>query len=221
MTTTENDIASKASQSAKKQLMMWGLAGLLAGVAFGTVIGIAIYNQNNDSSLGSFSDVEDASKALGMPIFNSMTGATSNFLEEENLKGQVEALKEAFSGKEIKFAGKQDAQSKIQLDKSSNIKIASSNLFGNGNPKNTETPSAPKTTLSQPAKYKDGYGPDDINTATFEQLDKIPRLSETIIKQILSFIQTKSPILSFDQFLEINGVGEKTVDKLRQFFHIK
>lgn len=196
-----------------KQLATWGLAGLMAGVALGTIVGIAIYNQSASSAPGSFENVRKATEALGLPIFTAMSQATNNFLSQDKLKTQVTTLKGLFAEK----TPAKNAVPQKTISAQKEAKISASSLFGG---ESSNTP-APKTNPVQPGKYKDGYGPDDINTATAEQLDKIPRLSANIIKEIVSFIQTKGPINSFDQFLEINGVGEKTVEKLRQFFHIK
>jgi DNA uptake protein ComE-like DNA-binding protein len=216
----ENSPKVKTPHPALKQLIMWSLAGLMAGLALGTIVGIAIYNQSISNTSGSFDDVRKASEALGLPIFNAISQATSNFLSQDKLKAQVATIKGLLVEKTpIKSTTSQKTAS-LQKDTNktpSEAKITTMSLFG-GTP--TQIPQ-PKTNPAQPGKYKDGYGPDDINTTTPEQLDKIPRLSANIIKEIMSFIQTKGPIKSFDQFLDINGVGEKTVEKMRQFFHIK
>lgn len=213
MSQKENSSKGKAPRPTLKQLAMWGLAGLMAGLALGTIVGITIYNQSTSNASGSFENVSKATEALGSTIFNAMSQATNNFLSQDKLKIQVATLKGMFAEKTpIKNSSSQKTASAQK-----EIKISASSLFGDSP---AQIP-PPKTNPVQPGKYKDGYGTDDINTATVEQLDKIPRLSASIIKEIVSFIQTKGPINSFDQFLEINGVGEKTVEKLRQFFHIK
>ncbi len=213
MSQKEDSSKGKTPRPALKQLATWGLAGLMAGLALGTIVGIAIYNQGESNTSGSFENVKKATEALGLPIFNAISQATNNFLSQDNLKTQVATIKDLLAEKiPAKNAAPQKSTSAQK-----EVKISASSLFGG---ESLQTP-PPKTNPVQPGKYKDGYGPDDINTATAEQLDKIPRLSANIIKEIVSFIQTKGPINSFDQFLEINGVGEKTVEKLRQFFHIK
>lgn len=214
MSQKEQSSKGKTPRPTVKQLATWGLAGLLAGLALGTIVGIAIYyNQNSSNTSGSFSDVKKATEALGLPMFNAISQATDNFLSQDKLKTQVATLKALLAEK----TPTKNALSEKSATAKKEIKVSASSLFGN---LPTQTP-PPKTNPVLPGKYKDGYGPDDINTATAEQLDKIPRLSANIIKEIVSFIQTKGPINSFDQFLEINGVGEKTVEKLRQYFHIK
>lgn len=213
MNQKQDSSKGKTPRPTLKQLAMWGLTGLMAGLALGTIVGIAIYNQGESSASGSFENVKKATEALGLPIFNAMSQATNNFLSQDKLKTQVATIKDLLAEKTpAKNAAPQKSASAQK-----EVKISASSLFG-GEPPRTPPP---KTNPVQPGKYKDGYGSDDINTATAEQLDKIPRLSANIIKEIVSFIQTKGPINSFDQFLEINGVGEKTVEKLRQFFHIK
>lgn len=213
MNQKQDSSKGKTPRPTLKQLAMWGLAGLMAGLALGTIVGIAIYNQGESSASGSFENVKKATEALGLPIFNAMSQATNNFLSQDKLKTQVATIKDLLAEK----APAKNAAPQKSASGQKEVKISASSLFGGESPR---TP-PPKTNPVQPGKYKDGYGPDDINTATAEQLDKIPRLSANIIKEIVSFIQTKGPINSFDQFLEINGVGEKTVEKLRQFFHIK
>ena len=217
MTDKNTPSKSKASQPSFKQLAAWGLAGLMGGIAIGTIIGIAIYYQNFKGISGYPSDATEITSELGKPLFNAITETTANFLSFEKTSDQISA----FSGFLTKSANNEKKQPITEkLEKAPQLPVIQSSI--GGAPKIDIKPKVQtQPVMTAKVKYKDGYGSDDINTATAEQLDKVPRLSAAMIKDIVQFIQTKGPITSFDQLLEIKGIGEKTVEKLRQYFHIK
>ena len=55
----------------------------------------------------------------------------------------------------------------------------------------------------------------DINTATTDQLESLPGIGETRASQIIALRDDLGRFSSLDQLLEINGIGEKTLEAIR------
>ncbi|MBQ7874831.1 MAG: helix-hairpin-helix domain-containing protein [Oscillospiraceae bacterium] len=63
----------------------------------------------------------------------------------------------------------------------------------------------------------DGIFPIDINTATFEELQLIPDIGPSTAKLIIDYRNELGTVLDFDEFLSIDGIGTKTVEKLKEY----
>lgn len=55
----------------------------------------------------------------------------------------------------------------------------------------------------------------DLNTATVEQLDALPRIGPAIAARIVEWRAQNGPFVGADDLLQISGIGEATVDGLR------
>jgi competence protein ComEA len=55
----------------------------------------------------------------------------------------------------------------------------------------------------------------DLNSATAEELDALPRIGPAIAERIVQWRQQNGPYASADDLLEVSGIGEKTVDGIR------
>nr|WP_246320029.1 helix-hairpin-helix domain-containing protein [Paenibacillus qinlingensis] len=55
----------------------------------------------------------------------------------------------------------------------------------------------------------------DLNTATLEQLDKLPGIGESKAKAILEYRMKKGRFKRVEELKEVKGIGEKMFDKLK------
>ncbi len=63
----------------------------------------------------------------------------------------------------------------------------------------------------------DSIFPIDINTATAEELQLIPGIGPATSKLIIDFRNELGTVLDFDEFLAVDGIGTKTVEKLKKY----
>jgi competence protein ComEA len=56
----------------------------------------------------------------------------------------------------------------------------------------------------------------NLNTADAEQLDELPGIGETMAKRILEYRQEKGSFSSIDELKEIEGIGDKKFEKLKE-----
>lgn len=204
---TENHPATstkkKKARDSRKALL-WGLSCFLAGCSIGIIAGIMLPQMDTVHHEDNLELAKSASAKIGWPIMERVIATTDARLQVDSMI---------------------DLQSKIESS------LAQRFQFLEKTKPHTQTPSIPAPKKSgmisiqpKPASntnYKDGSGPDDINTATFDKLDKVPYLKAETANEIIKFIKTKDRISNFDQLGEVKGVGPKTIEKLRQYFHIK
>ena len=62
--------------------------------------------------------------------------------------------------------------------------------------------------------------PIDINTASAEQLMQAKGIGEVKAKRIRNYIQNNGPLTKRDQLLEVDGIGEATLQNLKQLFFV-
>lgn len=55
----------------------------------------------------------------------------------------------------------------------------------------------------------------DINSATAEELAKLPGLDETIANNIISFREANGPFPSVDDLLKVEGMSQSKLDAIR------
>ena len=80
--------------------------------------------------------------------------------------------------------------------------------------------SDPYESISESSKTEENIFPLNINTATEEELQLIPDIGPATAKLIIEYRNEYGTIVSFDELLSINGIGEKTVEKLKNFCKI-
>lgn len=61
----------------------------------------------------------------------------------------------------------------------------------------------------------------NINTATLDELLKIPYMSKKIAEAIIEYRTEKNGITSVDELLNVTGVGEKKLEKIRKYIRLK
>ncbi len=79
-----------------------------------------------------------------------------------------------------------------------------------------ETP--PPTTSRD--KLKPGDPPIDVNAATLEELERIPKIGPGTAAKIVAARATK-PFASVDDLRRVSGIGAKTLDAIRQYVMVK
>lgn len=82
----------------------------------------------------------------------------------------------------------------------------------------SETDSAENISVS--SEPEENVFPLNINTATEEELQLIPDIGPATAKLIIEYRNEHGTIVSFEELLSINGIGEKTVEKLKNFCKI-
>ena len=61
----------------------------------------------------------------------------------------------------------------------------------------------------------------DLNTATIEQLTSLPEIGQTRANQIIAYRSAVGRFSTLEQLLEINGIGEKTLEAIRPLIVIQ
>ncbi len=74
-----------------------------------------------------------------------------------------------------------------------------------------------------PAPQKAGASearPVDINTADSAALESVPGIGKSLSQRILAFRDKNGPFQSVDDLLKIQGIGEKSIQKLRPYLTV-
>ena len=62
--------------------------------------------------------------------------------------------------------------------------------------------------------------PIDLNTADSAALETIPGIGKSLSQRILKFREKNGPFQSVDDLLKVQGVGEKSIQKLRPYLTV-
>ena len=62
---------------------------------------------------------------------------------------------------------------------------------------------------------KQEVAPVDVNTASVEQLMSVPGIGQVVAQRIVEFREKNGPYKSVDDLLKVQGIGEKSLAKLR------
>ncbi len=86
----------------------------------------------------------------------------------------------------------------------------------------TESPKyeTPKNETPKATKPREVTFPVNLNTATLRELDALPGIGEVLGQRILDYRAAHGPFNSVDQLLNIKGIGEKTLAKLKPYVTI-
>ena len=72
------------------------------------------------------------------------------------------------------------------------------------------------TVASDPASSSPVW-PVDLYTADLEQLDTLPGVGPVTAQAIFDYREENGPFQSVDDLVNVYGIGEKTVEKLREY----
>lgn len=84
----------------------------------------------------------------------------------------------------------------------------------------TRKTSAKATTAESTTTSVDYSFPADVNKVSFEQLCLINGVGEVTASNIINFRQSVGVITNMDMLLQINGIGEKTLQKLKEYLYV-
>ena len=62
--------------------------------------------------------------------------------------------------------------------------------------------------------------PVDINTADMAALESVPGIGKSLSQRIIAFREKNGPFQSVDDLLKVQGVGEKSIQKLRPYLTV-
>lgn len=60
----------------------------------------------------------------------------------------------------------------------------------------------------------------NINVATMESLCRVPGIGEVLAKSIIAYRQMQGPFTSVDELLQVDGMGEGKLSKIREYVTI-
>ena len=67
------------------------------------------------------------------------------------------------------------------------------------------------------AAAQDAGRPVDINTASSADLEAVPGIGKSLAQRILAFREKNGAFGSVDDLLKVQGIGEKSLEKLRPY----
>jgi comEA protein len=74
----------------------------------------------------------------------------------------------------------------------------------------------PETTAGQKSDLKKALiGKININTATGEQLQILPRIGPSMSQRIIQYRRERGPFTSIDAIKKVKGIGDKTFEKIK------
>jgi len=61
----------------------------------------------------------------------------------------------------------------------------------------------------------------NINTATAEELDRLPGIGPAKAQAIREYIASHGPFVSVEQLLEVDGIGKETLGEIRRYITLE
>lgn len=92
-------------------------------------------------------------------------------------------------------------------------------IVGVASKKKSKTSSVSKKSPSQPT-FKPVY-PYDLNAVTIKELDTVPGIGPSLAQKILEYRTAHGRFQSYDELLNVSGVGTTKLDKFRSYLYVK
>ena len=85
-----------------------------------------------------------------------------------------------------------------------------------------ESPAAdqPSSALSESSQDESAVFPVDLNTADAALLDSVPGIGEVIAGRIIEYRNSVGKFKTVDELLNIKGIGEKTLEEMRDYLTV-
>jgi len=80
----------------------------------------------------------------------------------------------------------------------------------------TAPPVVPPASAAAPAETK----PVDLNAAGSDELEAVPGIGKSLAGKIVAFREKNGAFKSVDDLLKVQGVGEKSLEKLRPYLTV-
>ncbi|SHK21860.1 ComEA family DNA-binding protein [Rhodothermus profundi] len=89
---------------------------------------------------------------------------------------------------------------------------------------------APPPTAEEAARFQEGAArmqqvlepePLNVNTATAEELERLPRIGPVLARRIVEYRKTHGPFRHVDELEAVPGIGPKTLQELRPLIRVE
>ena len=204
------------------KLIRWMTTSAIVGIALGIIIGILLTGGSGAKSKqgDSFERATSVASTLGWESLDRHIDSTNSIIRVHELDLLNDSLSKGLKKKYLNST-KFIKSYKTTVSESSLVPATKTKpkLEVEVKPKALEEKSRPTEPASR-GKHKDGWGNIEIHTATLEQIDKIPYVSKPAAEVVYEYLR-ENHISNFDELLQLKGVGEKTVERLRENFYIE
>lgn len=75
----------------------------------------------------------------------------------------------------------------------------------------------PKAAAKAEAPARTAETPLDLNTASVSDLETVPGIGKSLADRIVAFRDKNGPFERVDDLIKVQGIGEKSLDKLRPY----